>query len=93
MEESPDGYTVPVYRSLTQPVLVAGVPKGAAVTLGMAAALAIPVLFLKPATMPYIAVFELLLYCAHRFAAACCKRDPHFFAVFAQNRGPRRLVP
>lgn len=89
----PDGYTVPVYRSLTQPVLVAGVPKTAAVILGMAAALAVPIVLVRLSLILHIAAFELTLYAVYRFAANRCKTDPHYFTVWRQNRGPRRLVP
>lgn len=93
MSELPEGYIVPVYRSLTQPVLVAGVPKRLAVTLGMTAALVIPSVFLKPSTIVYVALIEVAVYATYRFAAARCRTDPQFFEVWLSNRGPRRLVP
>ena len=93
MSELPEGYSVPVYRSLTQPVLVAGVPKRLAVTLGMTAALVVPIVFLKPGSIFYVAVIEFVIYAIYAFASARCRTDPQYFEVFFQNRGPRRLVP
>ena len=93
MSELPEGYLVPVYRSLTQPVLVAGVPKRLAVTLGMIAALVVPIVFLKPIAIFPVAVIEVVVYAIHRFAASRCRIDPRYFEVFFQNRGPRQLVP
>ena len=89
----PDGYSAPVYRSLTQPVLVAGVPKAVAVILGMAAALAVPIVLIRLSLVLHVAAFELTLYAAYSFAAARCKKDPHYFTVWRQNKGPHRLVP
>lgn len=94
-EEIPDGYTVPVYRALTKPVLVAGVPKPVAVALGMAAALAAAVVLIKPgiATGVPALLIEAAIYGVHQFAVGRCKSDPHYFEVYFQNRGPGRLIP
>lgn len=92
-EELPEGFVVPVYRSLTQPVLVAGVPKSFAVALGMAAALGACGALSKPRYFLLVLLLEVLLYGIHRFAAARCRQDPQYFEIWQQNRGPRRLVP
>ena len=79
------GYFAPVHRSLTEPMLVAGVPANIAIIL----ATAIGILVLAwhfYALVPVIAV-------AYFAAVLVCRRDPHAFDIVIQTRGPRRYVP
>ena len=79
-------HEIPVHRSLTQPLLMAGLPRGvtmvlwtgtAAVTLGLHQFWALPV--------------ALVL---HAIFAAATRRDPYFFDVFVRAaRAQRRLSP
>jgi type IV secretory pathway TrbD component len=79
------GYYAPVRRSLTQPMLVAGVPSKVAIGLGMAAALFVAAWHVY-ALLPVLVV-------AYAAAVAACKRDPHIFSIIHQNRGQYRYLP
>lgn len=94
-EELPEGYSVPVYRALLRPVFFGGVPKSVGISLGMVAALVAAALLIKPRLDSLVAALfaELAILGSYRFAAERCKRDPHYFEVALQNRGPRQLVP
>jgi type IV secretory pathway TrbD component len=81
-----DGFEVPVHRSLTQPMMVAGLPRNLGIllwTTTAAFALGLHQLWVLP-----IAV------ALHAGLAAAAKRDPHFFDVFLRAvRANRRLEP
>lgn len=82
--ESP-GLEVPLHRSLTQPILLVGLPRRLALllwtTIG-AFALGLHQLWVAP--------IGLIL---HGLFAAMAKRDPHFFDVIIRAVGQRRLDP
>ena len=79
-------FEVPVHRSLTQPIMFAGLPRNLGLllwTVAAAFALGLHQLWMIPLALVLHAVF-----------AAAAKRDPHFFDVFMRAvRGQRRLDP
>jgi type IV secretory pathway TrbD component len=81
-----DGFEVPIHRSLTQPIMVAGLPRALAFLLwtGTAAvALGLHQIWILPVSLVLHAVF-----------AAAAKRDPYFFDVFVRAvSAGRRLDP
>jgi type IV secretory pathway TrbD component len=78
------GFHTPVHRSLTEPLLIAGVPPKIGICLGMAAGIFVLALHIY-ALIPVIVI-------AHLAAMALTRRDPHAFDIILQNRGPRRYV-
>jgi type IV secretory pathway TrbD component len=86
MNTLPDGYEYPIYRSLTEPILVAGLPRTFALVLwtpGMAIILGLYQLWFLP--------IQLAL---HFLFAALTKREPYFFEMFVRAlRAHRRLEP
>ena len=85
MSQDVPGFEVSVHRSLTEPLLVAGVPGRIAVCLGMAAGILV-------GAWHFYTLLPVLLI-AYLAAVAVSKRDPHAFDIILQNRGPRRYVP
>jgi type IV secretory pathway TrbD component len=79
------GYVVPVHRSLTEPLLLAGVPPKVAISLGMAAGI------LVGAWHIYLLLPVLVI--AYLAAAAVSKRDPYALDIILQNRGQSRYLP
>ena len=77
---------VPVHRSLTQPIMFAGLPRNLGLllwTVAAAFALGLHQLWVIPLALVLHAAF-----------AAAAKRDPYFFDVFVRAlRGQRRLDP
>jgi type IV secretory pathway TrbD component len=81
-----EGFEVPVHRSLTEPMLIAGLPR----SLGL-------ILWTGTATFAFglhqIWVLPISL-ALHVVLAAATKRDPYFFDVFLRAlRANRRLEP
>jgi type IV secretion system protein TrbD len=77
LEDFPEGWFVPIQRSLTKPGLVGGVPFGFAVLNGtwtMALALGAQKLWVVPVGLAAYAV-----------AALACKVDPYFFDVLKEH--------
>jgi len=73
-----EGFEVPVYRSLTEPVLLGGAPRGLAIVNGtLAAALGLGL-------QMWIAGLVLWL-AGHSLAVLATKRDPDFAAVLARH--------
>lgn len=73
-----DGFSVPLYRSLTEPILLAGAPRSLAI-LNATAALALALgLRLWLAGL-------LLGLCGHLLAALAARRDPQWLAVLARH--------
>lgn len=73
-----EGYDAPVYRSLTEPVLLGGAPRGLAIVNGtLAAALGLGL-------QMWIAGLVLWL-AGHSLAVLAAKRDPDFAAVLARH--------
>ena len=71
------GFSIPIHQSLTQPILLAGVPReiaiinstiGAAVTLGLQSFYALPICLL-----------------VHWGAIFLAKKDPYFFTVIKRH--------
>ena len=73
-----DGYEVPLYRSLTEPVLLAGAPRAVAIVNGtIAAALGLGL---------RLWVAGLILWVVgHSIAVFAAKRDPDFAAVLVRH--------
>jgi type IV secretion system protein VirB3 len=81
-----EGFEVPVHRSLTEPMLLAGLPRN----LGL-------ILWTSTATFAFglhqIWVLPISL-ALHAVFATAAKRDPYFFdVVFRALRATRRLEP
>jgi type IV secretory pathway TrbD component len=82
-----DGYEIPIHRSLTEPILLAGLPRNVTIVFWTTAggiALGAQQLWLG-----------ILAAALHIVGAKLTKRDPYFFDVFrrAIRRGQRRLEP
>jgi type IV secretory pathway TrbD component len=72
-----EGFEVPIHRSLTQPILIAGVPREFALlngTLTAALVFGMQSLFALP-----------LGIVAHIFAVGLTKRDPQFLQTFRRH--------
>jgi type IV secretion system protein VirB3 len=86
MREPQPGFEVPIHRSLTEAILVAGLPRRFAILLwtpGMVVVLGLYQLWFLP-----IAV------ALHVLLAALTRRDPHFSEVFLRAlRAQHRLEP
>ena len=73
-----EGYEIPLHRSLAEPILMAGAPRGAAITIGtLAAALALGLRL----WIPGLALWAL----GHSAAVFAAKSDPDFMAVAARS--------
>jgi type IV secretion system protein VirB3 len=69
-----DGYEIPLHRSLTEPILMGGAPRSAAILIGtIAAALALGLRLWVPGLLFWIA--------GHTAAVMAAKADPDFMAV------------
>jgi type IV secretory pathway TrbD component len=79
------GFYAPLHRSLTEPMLIAGVPPRIAIGLGTVTGILV-------LAWHFYALVPVILI-AHLAAATICRRDPHAFDIIFQNRGPRRYVP
>lgn len=86
MGPPPEGFEVPIHRSLTEPILLAGLPRNFAFLLwtpGMVIILGLYQLWFVPIQIGLHLVFAYLT-----------KRDPHFFEVFKRAlRAHHRLEP
>ena len=73
-----EGFEAPVYRSLTEPILLGGAPRGLAIVTGtLAAALGLGL---------QMWVAGLVLWLAgHSLAVLAARRDPDFAAVLARH--------
>jgi type IV secretion system protein VirB3 len=82
----PEGFEMTVNRSLTEPIMFAGVPKAFALLLWTGALCIILGL--------YQLWFLPVAIALHVLFAALTKRDPHFFEIFLRAiRRQRPLVP
>ncbi len=79
------GLEVPLHRSLTQPILMAGLPRNLAILLWTATAS-----FALGLHQLWVVPIAFVLYLAF---AAMAKRDPFFFDVIVRAVGQRRLDP
>jgi type IV secretory pathway TrbD component len=86
VSQVPEGFEVTIHRSLTEPILFAGLPKKFALvlwTLSTCIVLGLYQLWFLPLTLA-----------VHCFFVALARRDPFFFDVFLRAvRGQKRLVP
>jgi len=79
------GLEVPIHRSLTQPIMVAGLPRNLGLllwTTTSAFAFGLHQIWVLPISLALHGVF-----------AAMARRDPHFFDVILRAVGQRRLDP
>lgn len=73
-----EGYEIPVHRSLTEPILMAGAPRSAAILIGtLAAVLALGLRLWIPGLL-----FWML---GHSAAVFVARSDPDFMAVAARS--------
>ena len=73
-----DGYETPLHRSLTEPILMAGAPRSAAIAIGtLAAALALGLRLWIPGL-----IFWAL---GHSAAVMMARSDPDFMAVASRS--------
>jgi type IV secretion system protein TrbD len=78
LEEEPSGYELPIFTSLTQPVLMGGIPRSVAILNGTVA-----VLISLPLGLPYIGIP--LGIAVHAIAAYATKRDAYFFEILKRH--------
>lgn len=73
-----EGYEIPLHRSLAEPILMAGAPRGAAIAIGtLAAALALGL---------RLWILGLLLWViGHSAAVFMARADPDFMAVASRS--------
>lgn len=78
MTEHIEGFEVPLHRSLTEPILLAGAPRGIAIVNGtVAAALGLGL---------QLWIAGLLLWAlGHSLAVFAARRDPHFAEVLTRH--------
>ncbi len=83
---TPDGYEVPVHRSLVDPITIAGLPRSAAFVLWTGTAALV-----LGGHQLWILPVGLVLHIA---GVAAAKQDPYFFDVFLRAIKTRhRLLP
>lgn len=77
-QDLPQGYAIPVRRSLTEPILMGGVPRRAAIINGtMAAALGLGLQLWLLGIIYYV--------CAHSLCVFFAARDPKFVDVLVRH--------
>ena len=73
-----DGYEIPLHRSLTEPILMAGAPRAAAIAIGtLAAALALGLRLWIPGLLLWVL--------GHSAAVFVARADPDFMTVAARS--------
>lgn len=79
------GFTIPLHRSLTEPILLGGVPRGIAIALGtLAAAIGLGMQLWLVGIGLYVA--------GHVTALWLTRMDPQFPSVFARHVRHRALL-
>jgi len=73
-----DGYEIPLHRSLTEPILMAGAPRSAAILIGTLAAILALGLRLWVLGLVFWAL-------AHSAAVFMARSDPDFMAVASRS--------
>lgn len=74
----PEGFEIPVRRSLTEPVLMAGAPRSVAIVIGtLAAAVGLGLQLWIPGLLIWIG--------GHSAAVFLARRDPDFLKVSARS--------
>jgi type IV secretion system protein TrbD len=82
----PEGFEVPIHRSLTEPILLAGLPRRLAILLWTAALIVVLGL--------YQLWFLPIALGLHAGLAALTRRDAYFFEIFVRAlNAQRRLEP
>jgi type IV secretion system protein VirB3 len=80
-----DGFEVPLYRSLTEPLLLGGAPRTVAITNGtLAAAVGLGLQMWLPGL--------LLWFIGHALAVWGARRDPQFVPVLTRHLKHRTLL-
>ena len=78
MPDSTIGFSVPLHRALTQPILLAGVPRSAAITIGtLAAAVGLG--------LQQFVVGLIIWAVGHGIAAQLAKHEPAFLSVVSRH--------
>lgn len=78
MSHRPEGFEIPLHRSLTHPILLAGAPRSIAILNGtLAAAVGLGLQMWVSGLV--------LLFIGHTAAAFAAKRDPHFADVLLRH--------
>jgi type IV secretion system protein VirB3 len=73
-----EGYEIPLHRSLTEPILMAGAPRTAAIAIGtLAAAVGLGLQLWIPGLILWIA--------GHSVAVFMARSDPDFMAVASRS--------
>ena len=73
-----EGFEVPLHRALTEPILIAGAPRGLAIAIGtLAAALSLGLRLWIPGLLVWIV--------GHGLAVMAARHDPDFIKVFARS--------
>lgn len=89
MTQTPPGFEAPVFRSLHEPILLAGAPRDFAILLWMCAFVLCAKVGIRAMGLVLIAAGGL-----HVAVAVGTKYDPHFIQVLSKAfRTPRRLEP
>lgn len=78
MEQIPEGFEIDLFTSLTQPILVGGVPRTFAILNATATAI-----ICLPLGLPFLGLP--IGFAAHAVAAWMAKRDPHFFEILMRH--------
>lgn len=85
MNVEPEGYEVPLYRSLTEPILLGGAPRAVAIANGtLAAAVGLGLQLWIPGLVLWLV--------GHSLAVWGARLDPQFLAVFARHLKQRSLL-
>lgn len=80
-----EGFEVPLYRSLTEPLLLGGAPRTVAITNGtLAAAVGLGLQMWLPGL--------LLWFVGHALAVWAARRDPQFVAVLTRHLKHRSVL-
>ena len=85
MALAPEGFEVPLYRSLTEPILMGGAPRGLAILNGtIAAAIGLGLQLWVPGLVLWLA--------GHAAAVYAAKADPLFPQVLARHLKQKSLL-
>lgn len=80
------GFEIPLHRSLTEPILMAGAPRAAAIAIGtLAAALALGLHLWIPGLLLWVI--------GHSAAVFLARSDPDFMAVAARATRHKEHLP
>lgn len=78
MADLPDGFEIPLHRSLTEPILMGGVPRAVAIAVGtLAAAVGLGLRLWVPGVVLWLV--------GHALAVWATRTDVQFMSVFARH--------